>query len=133
MRGEYRYGFLPLSLVGELPPHARRIPVFPNHLASLLGTTSACAENTSPVIFQQTTPWNYLRMRGEYPATLFQSATIPELPPHARRIRYENPQRGVLAGTTSACAENTGQRAERSLRRRNYLRMRGEYTISLIP
>ena len=46
MRGEYCAGMIPVWSAGELPPHARRIP-----MGMLLadpdgGTTSACAENT---------------------------------------------------------------------------------------
>ena len=50
-----------------------------------------------------------------------------ELPPHARRIRIHAVQLGHIAGTTSACAENTGERRFVDECAGNYLRMRGEY------
>ena len=37
-------------------------------------------------------------------------------------------QQGIVAGTTSACAENTGDEFDAVVAVRNYLRMRGEYT-----
>ena len=47
VRGEY-CGFLAAELVDqELPPRARRIPETIAHKANILGTTSACAENTT--------------------------------------------------------------------------------------
>ena len=87
VRGEYLTVMSIDCLLAELPPRARRIPhkIIIGFLNK--GTTSACAENTSP--HQQTAQQglNYLRVRGEYGqqsrASLF------------------------AAGTTSACAENT--------------------------
>ena len=66
MRGEYA-GFPPhASRIVELPPHARRILSIEEIHFPILGTTSACAENTpvTPVISPRGR--NYLRMRGEY-------------------------------------------------------------------
>ena len=40
------------------------------------------------------------------------------------------PRRGVCGGTTSACAENTGERDGFPAERGNYLRVRGEYTMA---
>ena len=71
----------------ELPPRARRIHDEDNELPRYIGTTSACAENTSTGRGFGKGPWNYLRVRGEYFwAVAFCVATC---------------------GTTSACAENT--------------------------
>ena len=92
-----------------------------------MGTTSACAENTSdgktfPMIF-----WNYLRVRGEYLLIWVCLRFRQELPPRARRIRLIRLETLKIGGTTSACAENT-QVLLRSLKPlRNYLRVRGEY------
>ena len=73
----------------------------------LIGTTSACAENTWLRKLSGPHTRNYLRVRGEYKMILRFATSMPELPPRARRIRmtwffaiYGN-------GTTSACAENT--------------------------
>ena len=54
-----------------------------------------------------------------------------ELPPRARRILIHAATRAVTAGTTSACAENTGVSGKCSLRSWNYLRVRGEYSPKL--
>ena len=95
----------------ELPPRARRIPCYRHHQKASLGTTSACAENTSTGLGFGKGPWNYLRVRGEYaPAsTLFPICV--ELPPRARRIP---------AITPSSTAHDM-----------NYLRVRGEYISCL--
>ena len=73
----------------------------------VIGTTSACAENTFMCSKANTPCWNYLRVRGEYH---YQNLTRPsqlELPPRARRIPLPGPQIWSRIGTTSACAENT--------------------------
>ena len=67
-------------------------------------------------------------MRGEYSNFCNSPAVNGELPPRARRIQggsYENP---ISLGTTSACAENTGIIRVAVSPRRNYLRVRGEYS-----
>ena len=71
--------------------------------------------------------WNYLRVRGEYLVGPFGGGQIMELPPRARRIRPAGAIAQSLAGTTSACAENTWGENPKSRSRRNYLRVRGEY------
>ena len=93
----------------------------------LVGTTSACAENTRVDSDMWTCGWNYLRVRGEYLAS---TVTVPgpsELPPRARRIRFARVVAHLFAGTTSACAENTGRNICPKRYWRNYLRVRGEY------
>ena len=96
----------------------------------MMGTTSACAENTG----QNTSPepmwWNYLRVRGEYRTCGACERFCGELPPRARRIHCVRESIRVKTGTTSACAENTGRYSCWSSRIRNYLRVRGEYPIS---
>ena len=47
VRGEYPYIYGKKRLTRELPPRARRIPEVAADPRSLVGTTSACAENTS--------------------------------------------------------------------------------------
>ena len=54
------------ALVEELPPRARRIPLICSVVSFLLGTTSACAENTNQRSYRTTDIGNYLRVRGEY-------------------------------------------------------------------
>ena len=46
VRGEYLKCILSLHAAKELPPRARRIPLTRDSALSILGTTSACAENT---------------------------------------------------------------------------------------
>ena len=127
VRGEYRPGIQPRQRPGELPPRARRIRMAKGGDQVSTGTTSACAENTPPGAGRPPARGNYLRVRGEYnygPDRLFLNK---ELPPRARRIRWGCAQNVRIAGTTSACAENTWLCYRRLSRFRNYLRVRGEY------
>ena len=66
VRGEYfgEHGFFPHG--AELPPRARRIQPFIRVRDKPLGTTSACAENTTSRVTPTNHPRNYLRVRGEY-------------------------------------------------------------------
>ena len=66
VRGEYLAPKLGIGWAGELPPRARRIRILIHDLEAVEGTTSACAENTPDCNTHHTTPWNYLRVRGEY-------------------------------------------------------------------
>ena len=93
----------------------------------MVGTTSACAENTR-YGNDLTTMWgNYLRVRGEYRYRISGESSKQELPPRARRILGPGRGRRRTLGTTSACAENTPGAASRSCAIWNYLRVRGEY------
>ena len=127
MRGEYPSPLYmrPASL--ELPPHARRILRGSYRGHPTTGTTSACAENTTPRHSQSDSIRNYLRMRGEYVIQNSNKEVILELPPHARRIPRRKQRWFLYRGTTSACAENTRTRLGVPSAERNYLRMRGEY------
>ena len=60
-----------------------------------------------------------MRIPGSSPCT--------ELPPRARRIQLWQRGPRINGGTTSACAENTGNPAGKKTLSRNYLRVRGEY------
>ena len=71
---------------------------------------------------------NYLRVRGEYTYTGNIYGGQKELPPRARRILAKDTASRPNAGTTSACAENTGKTPCPCRRVRNYLRVRGEYS-----
>ena len=117
---------------------------------SILGTTSAHAENTWPRQRGSPEQWNYLRARGEYGDGHYASTAVVELPPRTRRIPpsreifrppWELPPRtrrirrydtvvGVEHGTTSAHAENTPRGAQWTRGSWNYLRARGEYIAS---
>ena len=127
VRGEYQLLKTIFSMVSELPPRARRIPEVAVPPQAMVGTTSACAENTAFDTLYFTPPWNYLRVRGEYTSTLPAVSVITELPPRARRILLPNQTLRVFSGTTSACAENTPTMNPVSNMMRNYLRVRGEY------
>ena len=111
----------------ELPPRARRIPPMVRNDRGKNGTTSACAENTGLDSMLQGLQGNYLRVRGEYATCGTLQALSPELPPRARRIRYDRAPSNMHRGTTSACAENTRRRGRWGFSHRNYLRVRGEY------
>ena len=92
-----------------------------------IGTTSACAENTGCGKPQPTSHRNYLRVRGEYCLPPYLRNFCRELPPRARRIPGWAIGLDKLPGTTSACAENTGEISWPHHGSRNYLRVRGEY------
>ena len=66
VRGEYDNMFDTTEIVPELPPRARRIPEHVLLRHAIMGTTSACAENTYHVYRLLSSFWNYLRVRGEY-------------------------------------------------------------------
>ena len=107
VRGEYSRGSGRAILSLELPPRARRIQVLliRGHIPP--GTTSACAENTAGKGGRRSAGGNYLRVRGEYREQPHLRTVTTELPPRARRIRFEVLYEDSPAGTTSACAENT--------------------------
>ena len=107
VRGEYMLQIRVRVVDKELPPRARRIPSGVFCPSSGLGTTSACAENTTEISELASSVWNYLRVRGEYIAPWRHRAMTVELPPRARRIPYAQAQKITELGTTSACAENT--------------------------
>ena len=92
-----------------------------------MGTTSACAENTTCGRSVPCTPRNYLRVRGEYACLLIYQGVLGELPPRARRILPNHHKQYRTNGTTSACAENTTSTAASETVEKNYLRVRGEY------
>ena len=107
VRGEYNWRDATLSILGELPPRARRILYAPLPTSVCLGTTSACAENTLRSFPMDSQPGNYLRVRGEYVLVALTGGLVTELPPRARRIPWDCSGIWSGIGTTSACAENT--------------------------
>ncbi len=127
MRGEYSNAESKGTTSAELPPRARRILGRTESKIRLIGTTSACAENTYPHHHQCPWGWNYLRVRGEYDMIAHHQICIVELPPRARRIRWGLVCYVQAGGTTSACAENTKPVKTSNPNPRNYLRVRGEY------
>ena len=127
VRGEYNISNLIRQLIEELPPRARRILVRNLFQNRNTGTTSACAENTVSAAHAPTGLRNYLRVRGEYQKPHLSCAFSTELPPRARRIHQRNAPRPNPRGTTSACAENTGDGSMDGSTDGNYLRVRGEY------
>ena len=66
VRGEYPLTQRARGVGSELPPRARRIPIFHFGEQANIGTTSACAENTPQPPPPANRPKNYLRVRGEY-------------------------------------------------------------------
>ena len=127
VRGEYRSLTFPAKNGMELPPRARRIQRAFTDAFDAIGTTSACAENTSPNSAPGYQAGNYLRVRGEYPSAGQAADVVSELPPRARRIPKPSRTLPKTSGTTSACAENTQTVPNPAQNIRNYLRVRGEY------
>ena len=127
VRGEYMTAVQAVGPAEELPPRTRRIQSTDSATTVAPGTTSACAENTAAKNSTFRTRRNYLRVRGEYLCKRDAISSIAELPPRARRIRFTLHLLTDLAGTTSACAENTCCGSGHPCGRRNYLRVRGEY------
>ena len=113
VRGEYWIISAPALEKEELPPRARRIPIFRK-------------EN----LWQ---PGNYLRVRGEYPPLAGSRPLFAELPPRARRIPWAPSDILRSIGTTSACAENTFPAQPGYPPPGNYLRVRGEYAQIFPP
>ena len=107
VRGEYSTSCLNMAIARELPPRARRILFDADWVATIEGTTSACAENTDLGMANRGFEGNYLRVRGEYSSRNSNSQLNLELPPRARRILSCTRWISPLGGTTSACAENT--------------------------
>ena len=91
VRGEYTAEQLETLYSEELPPRARRIRCKMTPIQIHIGTTSACAENTKPILFAILFHRNYLRVRGEYTTTPSRCDLSPELPPRARRIPHHPP------------------------------------------
>ena len=127
VRGEYNRKRQRCSQNLELPPRARRIHAGEYAAQGLLGTTSACAENTNRPSQLARRGWNYLRVRGEYAQQDAKQRRARELPPRARRIRNLTITMLTIPGTTSACAENTAILSKVADIFGNYLRVRGEY------
>ena len=66
VRGEYKCNENVNFICAELPPRARRIQHGPQIRIQIVGTTSACAENTANAHNPVVSAGNYLRVRGEY-------------------------------------------------------------------
>ena len=130
VRGEYLRTIIVSGFWGELPPRARRIPVHHPSRPRHHGTTSACAENTCQPVSSCSYTWNYLRVRGEYKVEHMIAELTAELPPRARRIPDRQNFGWQTMGTTSACAENTGGVFPTVWGLWNYLRVRGEYSLT---
>ena len=107
VRGEYYRKTADHQPPGELPPRARRIPIHNQNASLVMGTTSACAENTGCGDGWGGRCGNYLRVRGEYAWACSVFCIAWELPPRARRIPRCLKIMALAVGTTSACAENT--------------------------
>ena len=127
VRGEYAQAQAKCCYPWELPPRARRILLLIVVAAGEVGTTSACAENTTLGRGGAVASGNYLRVRREYFSVPSSAFTAWELPPRARRILYPGRSTTTGSGTTSACAENTFFHPHGKRTGWNYLRVRGEY------
>ena len=86
VRGEYLAEAWYKHVAQELPPRARRILRWGVNPTRCIGTTSACAENTTLSCWNSCSSGNYLRVRGEYTAKRWIVSAPAELPPRARRI-----------------------------------------------
>ena len=127
VRGEYPTYLRPAFLHAELPPRTRRIRLGARLRVRRSGTTSAYAENTNQGPGHGHRGGNYLRVRGEYRIKAERERKLAELPPRTRRIPLEHTAGHILAGTTSAYAENTTGFGQGRFIIENYLRVRGEY------
>ena len=127
VRGEYEHHMAFARGGVELPPRTRRILTKLTGNNYLTGTTSAYAENTVYQTTYHENQRNYLRVRGEYSCIIGAMTMMLELPPRTRRIQSKYASTFAVDGTTSAYAENTAHAVARMGRRRNYLRVRGEY------
>ena len=130
VRGEYAEAREKKIGMLELPPRTRRIPAHVAVDSAGVVTTSAYAENTWCGILVPGRCGNYLRVRGEYEHDGDFFVNHPELPPRTRRILQLDNIPTVPLGTTSAYAENTGIIRVIVSPRRNYLRVRGEYSLT---
>ena len=99
--------------------------------STIPGTTSAYAENTCLDSLAHRRGRNYLRVRGEYLGVAVEGLIGPELPPRTRRIRRLQGSTPEELGTTSAYAENTMIRFSMLTDLGNYLRVRGEYSMTV--
>ena len=129
-RGEYTWINSTRVKNLELPPRTRRILFSAASSFFVLGTTSAHAENTRGRTKTCRGDWNYLRARGEYQFHQTRMGRFGELPPRTRRILGTALAEAISAGTTSAHAENTPMFAQPGETPGNYLRARGEYSLS---
>ena len=129
VRGEYTSPTTPTRSNSELPPRTRRIRHNPICVVHKFGTTSAYAENTSSRGLFRGAKLNYLRVRGEYSTRGREGDKRGELPPRTRRIHEEFYPCWKFFGTTSAYAENTNTTKPLGTELRNYLRVRGEYSL----
>ena len=129
VRGEYAIAWHVSRWILELPPRTRRILTPEQINDTMIGTTSAYAENTPAAPSTTSMAWNYLRVRGEYSIISCFSSGTKELPPRTRRIPPTPCFTSHYIGTTSAYAENTAYHRRPHHHRRNYLRVRGEYVF----
>ena len=130
MRGEEPPKFSPGIRLPELPPHARRRGHISPGWLGKLGITSACAEKSEIEAKRDPSIGNYLRMRGEETPRPPRLCRLSELPPHARRRGTNRHHRDFKQGITSACAEKRAMITPPRCRGWNYLRMRGEESLS---
>ena len=128
MRGEYSFPYFLTKSCGGSPPHARGIHQVREAVLVLVGITPACAGNTHPSFPRMFPRRDHPRMRGEYTGKLPGIWIWRGSPPHARGIlQYRGPF-PADQGITPACAGNTCGSFNRSSRRRDHPRMRGEYS-----
>ena len=130
--GEYKHANKYKKSTMELPPRTRRIPALVEGYLQKPGTTSAYAENTPP---RGQNDQSAKGTTSAYAENTEGQVTIDfpdaELPPRTRRIRRHHGARPHVQGTTSAYAENTPRVPRSRATRRNYLRVRGEYILSI--
>ena len=116
----------------ELPPHTRRRDGLAKKSLNRQGITSAYAEKSSASCTAGSASRNYLRIRGEELALIDGLDSTLELPPHTRRRAGTNRRFGEPPGITSAYAEKSLCRSQACFIKRNYLRIRGEESITAL-
>ena len=130
VRGEEASFLRTRALLVEIPPRARRRGAAARLCVMATGNTSACAEKSHRRRRLADRHGKYLRVRGEERFVVVCAVKLQEIPPRARRrVRYAGAV-GCSEGNTSACAEKRLGTCRRCLRRRKYLRVRGEEPLS---
>ena len=111
-----------------LPPRVRSRPAFVTSAAANGGITSACAEQTHPIMDADDDDPDYLRVCGADAGQFIRQEFAKGLPPRVRSRPCEQPHQRDEGGITSACAEQTHAIVQSQFGWRDYLRVCGADT-----
>ena len=127
IRGEYKYltrYFLGLS---GSPPHTWRIPPSFHLIKAYWRITSTYVENTLVPPRKDSTDWDHLHIRGEYPRKACPIGRSSGSPPHTWRIQIDHEEGFKIKGITSTYVENTLTNFVSCIWIKDHLHIRGEY------